>query len=789
MLGFTTHFYSTTFATAFACVALFATLIRKHRLLLYKLFGTHTYTLGGYVKGAMDALPLAWRHGVKFDWDWVWRHLFFAQIASLWRNVIKGPPSTRIQVGRAEESKTRPYVLDDPKRYYTVWNLGSYNYLGQGGKCLFGTEAELEELVCGSRSAALKKQQALEDRIAAFLGKDRSFILPTGYGTNVAVIPRLIDAIQSLKTRRNQKMLVLSDELNHASLVRGMRMAKSSVVKVFPHNDFSELERIIVTHLDELTPDGHAKRFGAVMIFVEGLYSMEGDIPDLDVLVSLKKRLSSLVPCYLYVDEAHSFGSMGQTGRGICEETQTNPKDVDFLMGTMTKFSASIGGYVSYDESMTHIMHLVIQNVYQLRHRDGTVVSPIGCTLQTTKVLEKMEDEQGQRSRIKRLRANTHILRNALSSIGIEVMGHPNSPVIPFLVPDPTHLKPLSDRCLELGLGIIVVCYPATPVMRPRARLCASAGHTEEQVNEMASIVVRAIEEIGVLRPANASSHTKLLPMESPKQTTERVETPLTLAHRQHDSHFEVERERKPWEYDRNAFVERITQSIQPRELPPRLHEPVKDIVRKEGVGTSGPRGFFGTTSHHVDLENTAAETYGYPSAILYPTAMFMASGLIPALLGKRNRRVYAETPRGMNVRPDISMGCAFAKAKLITFTKEEFDPSVPWDMLITCSIDFSLSAEHKRGIWIQDECESSLGSFRRTLCNDHGDVHKVIPDGVMVSLEREIEGLGGIYCGSSECIDGQRINSNSYVFSASPPMYLCELARQHLINLLPYSS
>ena len=219
-------------------------------------------------------------------------------------------------------------------------NLGSYNYLGfaddWNSTCkdfVFEAFDDYSVGTCSTRldcgTNLLHKQ--LEEVVADFVQKEAAFVFNMGYGTNSTVIPALMGA----------GSLIISDSLNHASIVNGAR-ASGAVIRVFKHNNAKNLEKI----LREAIVDGQPRTrrpWSKILVMVEGVYSMEGEICDLKKIIGVAKKYK----CYTYVDEAHSIGAVGKTGRGVCQHCGVDPADIDILMGTFTKSFGGMGGYIA----------------------------------------------------------------------------------------------------------------------------------------------------------------------------------------------------------------------------------------------------------------------------------------------------------------------------------------------------------------------------------------------------------------------------------------------------------
>jgi len=203
--------------------------------------------------------------------------------------------------------------------------------------------------------------------------------------------------------------LIISDGLNHASLVAGCR-SSGAKIKVFEHNDTKDLEKTVRSAIIDGQPKTH-RPWKKILIVVEGIYSMEGEICKLKEIVEIKKKYK----CYLWVDEAHSIGAIGPTGRGVTDLFGVDPWDVDILMGTFTKSFASVGGYITgKKELIAHLRNTSFATMY------STSMSP-GCCQQIITVLHIMSGEDGTdigQKKIKTLRDNSNFFFDKDLSIG-----------------------------------------------------------------------------------------------------------------------------------------------------------------------------------------------------------------------------------------------------------------------------------------------------------------------------------------------------------------------------------
>ncbi|XP_043929444.1 serine palmitoyltransferase 2-like [Protopterus annectens] len=238
-----------------------------------------------------------------------------------------------------------------------VINLGSYNYLGfaeNTGLCTEAAAAVTKEYgvgVCSTRQELgnMDKHEELEKLVARFLGLEAAMTFGMGFATNSMNIPALA----------GKGCLILSDELNHSSLVLGARLS-GATIRVFKHNNMQSLEKLLRDAVVNGQPRTH-RPWKKILILVEGIYSMEGSIVRLPEVIALKNKYKA----YLYLDEAHSIGALGPTGRGVVEYFGINPQDIDVLMGTFTKSFGAAGGYIAGKKVREQILGTHLHAVFQ----------------------------------------------------------------------------------------------------------------------------------------------------------------------------------------------------------------------------------------------------------------------------------------------------------------------------------------------------------------------------------------------------------------------------------------
>jgi len=234
---------------------------------------------------------------------------------------------------------------------------------------------------------------------------------------------------------------------------------------------------------------------------VEGIYSMEGEICRLPEIVELKKKYKA----YLYVDEAHSIGSLGATGRGVCEHWGVNPQDIDILMGTYTKAFGSVGGYISGSkELITYLRSTSYGSLYA-----SSMAPP--CAQQALSALKVIMGEDGTTEgerRLNQLHDNSNFIRKGLKKLGFHVFGDTDSPVVPVMVYHPSKLPVLSRSLLARGIAVVIVGFPVTPLVLSRVRLCISSGHTREEL-EWALDMISEVGDVCRIKYGFRKSHNK----------------------------------------------------------------------------------------------------------------------------------------------------------------------------------------------------------------------------------------------------------------------------------------
>ncbi|KAL1748999.1 pyridoxal phosphate-dependent transferase [Schizophyllum fasciatum] len=344
-------------------------------------------------------------------------------------------------------------------------NISSYNYLGfaqaQGG-CAEGVEASLHRYgisTCGTRmeGGSCELHLTAERLVANFVGAEDALISSMGFATNSTIIPALV----------GKGCLIISDELNHSSIRFGARLSGAHV-RLFKHNDMSELERVLREAISQGQHKTH-RPWRKILVVVEGLYSMEGTMVDLPGIMALKSRYRF----YLFIDEAHSIGALGPHGRGVCDYYGIRPRgipkpgfsaddahaeiipgsNVDVLMGTFTKSFGAAGGYIAgthqlidnlrvnghggvYAEAMTP--SVLVQIITSMASIMG-VVPAAPSPKKNAQQLVKAPAHPGLEGsdRLRRLAFNSRYLSRGLNALGFITCGHDDSPIVPLIIWSP----------------------------------------------------------------------------------------------------------------------------------------------------------------------------------------------------------------------------------------------------------------------------------------------------------------------------------------------------------------
>ncbi|MHB8765793.1 MAG: aminotransferase class I/II-fold pyridoxal phosphate-dependent enzyme [Deferrisomatales bacterium] len=309
----------------------------------------------------------------------------------------------------------------------------------------YGTSAGASRLVSGEKQV----HRDLEQALAAFLTSEAAIVFVSGHATNVTTIGHLF----------GPEDLILHDILAHNSIVQGAMLA-GAARRAFAHNDWQALDSLLseVRH-----------RYRRVLIAIEGVYSMDGDFPELPRFVELRKKHKTL----LLVDEAHSLGTMGATGRGLGEHYGVARSDVDLWMGTLSKSLASCGGYIAgSSELVEYLKYTAPGFVYSVG------ISPPGAAA----ALAALTVLQREPRRVARLRELATLFLTLARQRGLNTGSAAGTPVVPIIVGGSIKALRLSRALLDRDINAQPILHPAVPDRSARLRFFITTNHSEEQI-------------------------------------------------------------------------------------------------------------------------------------------------------------------------------------------------------------------------------------------------------------------------------------------------------------------
>ena len=335
-------------------------------------------------------------------------------------------------------------------------NYASYNYLGLSGETQvsqaakkavkrYGTSVSASRLVSGE----IPLHKELEREIADFLGTEDCIVYIGGHMTNVTTISHLF--------QKND--LILYDALSHNSIRQGCTLSNATAIE-FPHNDWQTLDRILLSRRHQ---------YEKVLIVVEGIYSTDGDIAPLPQLIEVKKRHKA----FILVDEAHSIGVLGDSGRGIGEYFQVSRADVDLWMGTLSKSLASCGGYIAANKEL----------IEYLKYTAPGFVFSVGMSPpNTAAALAALQLLKTEPKRVTKLHKKAQLFLQLAQERGFDTGDSNNSPIIPIIVGESDRAVQLSQLLFKRGINALPMIYPSVAYNAARLRFFISCTHTKKQI-------------------------------------------------------------------------------------------------------------------------------------------------------------------------------------------------------------------------------------------------------------------------------------------------------------------
>jgi len=376
-----------------------------------------------------------------------------------WKLRVLGGPST-------------PWCTIDGKK---VLMFCSNNYLGLSNHPRL-KEAALEAIrTHGAGSGSVRPiagtmdvHMELERRLARFKGAEASLVYQTGFATNSGLIPQLV----------GEGDLVISDELNHGSIIDGVRLSRAER-GVYKHADMADLAQVLEK------AEAHRPEYRRILLITDGVFSMDGDIAPLDQIARLGAQHGAMV----YVDDAHGEGVLGEGGRGIVSHFHLTRQDVHVEMGTFSKAFGVVGGHISGSRDLANFAY----NKSRTWLLSGS--HPPGVAAACTAAIDVLEEEP---EHVLRLWSHTRRFKAAMQSLGFDI-GQSQTPITPVMVGDSAAAKRLSARLFELGVFALPITFPMVAKDKARIRTIMNAALTEEDVGFALSAFEKAGRELRLI--------------------------------------------------------------------------------------------------------------------------------------------------------------------------------------------------------------------------------------------------------------------------------------------------
>lgn len=352
-----------------------------------------------------------------------------------------------------------------------VINLSSNNYLGfahhprlkaaaKRAIRKYGVGAGAVRTIVGN----MKIHEKLDQRIARFKKEEAALAFQSGFAANAGVIQAI--------TKKGD--LIISDELNHASIIDGVRLSRADKA-VYKHSDMKDLERILKEKRTQ---------FDQVLIITDGVFSMDGDIANLPEIVRLAKKYHAIT----YVDDAHGSGVLGKSGRGTVDHFGLHG-EVDVIIGTLSKAIGVVGGYVCGSKVM---IDYLLHRARPLLFSTALMPAAAAAIIEAINMLE-MNDMHTIR-----LWNNAKYFKEMLKNFGFN-LGVSETPITPIIVGDEDLTMRFSKKLLERGVFVSGIVYPTVPEGKGRIRCMVSAMHTKRQLEHAADIIHTTAKELKII--------------------------------------------------------------------------------------------------------------------------------------------------------------------------------------------------------------------------------------------------------------------------------------------------
>lgn len=366
------------------------------------------------------------------------------------------------------ESANQAEVILNGKK---VINLSSNNYLGFANHPRlkkaaidavekYGAGAGAVRTIIGNMSI----HEELEALLSKFKREEAAFVYQSGFNCNAGTIQAVTEAGD----------IIISDELNHASIIDGSRLSKANRA-IYKHSDMDSLEQVLKESRD---------KYRNILIITDGVFSMDGDIAKLPEIVELAEKYEAMT----YVDDAHGSGVLGESGRGTVDHFGLHGR-VDFTIGTLSKAIGVVGGYVAGSNTMyewlSHRARPVLFSTSLPPAAVGAIMEALTMLMESTEYTDRLWD-------------NAKYFKTKLGTLGFNT-GHSETPITPVIIGDEAKTMEFSRKLLEKGVYVSGIVFPTVPKGTGRVRCMVTAAHTKEQLDKAVEVFEQVGKEMNIL--------------------------------------------------------------------------------------------------------------------------------------------------------------------------------------------------------------------------------------------------------------------------------------------------
>lgn len=388
--------------------------------------------------------------------DWVQEEIDTLKAAGLYNNI------------RTLGSPQGAWLIVDGKK---VLNFCSNNYLGLANhpKMVEAAAQALRKYGVGpgavrSIAGTMEIHTELEQRLARFKGVEAAVVLQSGFAANTAVIPVLV----------GKDDLIISDELNHASIIDGCRLSGAPIAR-YAHADVADLERVIIEN---------AGKYRRALVITDGVFSMDGDLAPLDKIYEVTSRYDIM----LMVDDAHGEGVVGRGGRGIVDHFGLHGK-VDIEVGTLSKAFGVVGGIVAGNG---RIVEWVRQRGRPFLFSSATPPADVAACIAAVDLLENSTEL------VDRLWANARYFKESLKQLGLDT-GYSVTPITPVMLGEAPLAQQFSRELFAENVFAMALGFPTVPQGKARIRVMISAAHSREDLEQGLAAFEKVARRLNVI--------------------------------------------------------------------------------------------------------------------------------------------------------------------------------------------------------------------------------------------------------------------------------------------------